>query len=193
MSAPRVYWSEVSHVRSGDARVDRQLLRASHQVAARRVADGRQRTVGRDGVVAGASEAGAQGQFVDPLGFLQELLVGDVPAEGRRGEESPFLVGGEVRGAVVTGRERNVVTLLVVVVQTSEHRHLGPVRVVGADRGVLLVGNRGHVVPGEFVERIAAPGDAQVVVVLDLRGVSAQHVEIVAALGAQFVVDRIFA
>jgi len=64
--------------------------------------------------------------------------------------------------------------------------------VVGADRGVLLVGNGGHVVPGQFVERIAAARDAQVVVVFDLRGVAGQDIEVVAAPGTDFVVDRVF-
>ena len=84
------------------AAVEGDRLRAVEQIAACGGREHGQRTVGADRVVAGQTGAHANRQVVYPVAVFQEVLVGQIPLDGRRREECPLVVGREVRGAVVT-------------------------------------------------------------------------------------------
>ena len=132
-------------------REERRRLRAAEQITVGGRAVGFERTVGRDGVVTRASGAQAQRQFIEPAHLLEEILVLGVPLDGRRREETPFVVLGEVRRPVVTPREGEVVAALVVVVQAHEHRLAHDFVRAGRSVVVLLAADAVHVVPLQVV------------------------------------------
>ena len=168
-------------------------LHAVEQIAARGAGHGRQRTVGRDGVVTRASGAQAERQLVDPAYVLQEILLGGVPFEGHRGEEAPLVVGGEVRRTVVTPRYGEVVALFVVVVEAGQQRHFRPLGQARGGRIGLLVGHGVHVVPQHVVVHVALSAQREVVALVAVGGETGQRVDVVAAFGFELVAEGVFA
>jgi len=105
----------------------------------------------RNAVVARLSPAGPEFQVGDDLVLTEELFVGDVPCGRGRREVTPAVVLGELRRAVGAERRREVVPVVVVVVDARQERHQRPFRrIVGRNhRGAfaesvdaqMLVGN----------------------------------------------------
>ena len=105
----------------------------------------------RNAVVARLSPAGPELQVGDDLVLTEELFVGDVPCGRGRREVTPAVVLGELRRAVGAERRREVVPVVVVVVDARQERHQRPFRrIVGRNhRGAfaesvdaqMLVGN----------------------------------------------------
>ena len=150
-----------------------------------------ERFVGRDGVIAGPSGAQTQRQVLEDARLLEPRLIGQVPLDGARGEESPFVVGGEVGRGVCAAREGDVVALLVVVVDTAQEGDLPHHLVVGGDVVVVLVADGVEVVPLEVVHQHSLAVDLLPVGSLVVHRHAGHRVEVVDALEVSLVGDRV--
>ena len=136
--------------------------------------------VGAHVVVALLAVAGLHAQVVDPPHVFQEALARDAPVGAHRPEGARVVVFVEARRGILAQRGREVVAVVVVVVQAAQPRVDAVVILVGV--GAVERGARAQL--EDAVDQVGLAG-LQVVVLVVVELVAQQHVDVVhAAQGA---------